>query len=160
MIPAPTFYFRRAALVAALCLCTAATDRPALRVEITPEIADLSGIAAHTIAGHIDKAAIGREIRLEGWGRLSAQADSKLIRLHTDLLIASVSAWAYERPDVVAVVKDSGLALSGFVVTIGLPEGATLPEKFTLCVTTKDAVYGSFRMHDNPAVPCRLPLSK
>ena len=129
-------------------------------VLVCRDIVDLAPVAALTIAGHIDEATIGREIVLRGWGRLSAEPAGKLIRLHTDLPVASVSAVSEERPDVVAAVKDAGLAFSGFVVTIALRGDADLPDEFTLCMATEDAVYGSFRMHDTPKVPCSLPVSE
>jgi hypothetical protein len=33
-------------------------------------------------------------------------------------------------------------------------EPAGVPEGYTLCVSTDDPLYGPFRMHDNPKIPC------
>ncbi|UEM01937.1 hypothetical protein JL101_018260 [Skermanella rosea] len=117
-------------------------------------------VAGLTIAGHIDRIAIGPEIVIEGWGLLSPAPAGPpetwlpgSVRIHSDLDVRGVAARRVERPDVVSVVGDPDLRFSGFVITL-VPGRGLKPGGFTLCVTTDDPVYGRFRMHDNPRVPC------
>lgn len=157
------FRFRSLAVAALLVPCAglsgaAAQDGPPPAIVLAEPpgpVADL------TIAGHIDRIEIGREIVMEGWGLLSsAFPDSGAglpgsVRIHSDLDVRGIAARRVERPDVVAAVGKPDLLFSGFVITL-VPARAMPPGGFTLCVTTDDPLYGRFRMHDNPQVPCPL----
>jgi len=148
------FHFSTCFLVA--CLLTS----PCLAEPVTPIIAvnsdlrEVKALRGLTIAGHIDKFSADKDIVLEGWGRLSSgEGNGGMIRLDTDLPIARVEMETMARPDVVTVVGDPGLAFSGFRIRLVL-EPAAVPAGYTLCVSTDDPLYGRFRMHDNPQVPC------
>jgi hypothetical protein len=139
-----------ACLSASSCLAGPAEPIVAVNTDLR-EVKELQGL---TIAGHIDRFSTGKDIVLEGWGRLSSgDGNGGMIRLDTDLPIAQVDLETVPRPDVVAIVGDPGLALSGFKMRLIL-EPAGIPAGYTLCVSTDDPLYGRFRMHDNPQVPC------
>jgi hypothetical protein len=125
-----------ACLSASSCLAGPAEPIVAVNTDLR-EVKELQGL---TIAGHIDKFSAGKDIVLEGWGRLSSGDGNGGME-------------TVPRPDVVAVVGDPGLALSGFKMRLIL-EPAGIPAGYTLCVSTDDPLYGRFRMHDNPQVPC------
>lgn len=154
------FRFLAVAALAALCgglPGASAQDGPPPAIVLAEPPGTMAGL---TIAGHIDRIAIGPDIVIEGWGRLSsapaAPPETWLpgsVRVHSDLDIRRVEAVRVERPDVVSVVGDPGLRFSGFVIRL-VPGQVPPPGGFTLCVTTDDPVYGRFRMHDNPRVPC------
>jgi hypothetical protein len=132
--------------------CLAGTADPI--VAVNTDLREVKALQALTIAGHIDKFAADKDVVLEGWGRLSSgDGNGGMIRLDTDLPIAQIEVETVPRPDVVAVVGDPGLALSGFRIRLIL-EPAGIPVGYTLCVSTEDPLYGHFRMHDNPKVPC------
>jgi hypothetical protein len=139
-----------ACLAASPCLAGPAEPIVAVNADLR-DVKELQGL---TIAGHIDRFAADKDIVLEGWGRLSSgDGNGGMIRLDTDLPIAQVDLETVPRPDVVAVVGDPGLALSGFKMRLIL-EPAGIPVGYTLCISTDDPLYGRFRMHDNPQVPC------
>ena len=119
-------------------------------VAVNSDLREVASLQKLTIAGHIDKFAADRDIVLEGWGRLSSgDGNGGMIRLDTDLPVVRVEVQTMARPDVVNTVGDSGLAFSGFRIRLVLE-----PAGYTLCVSTDDPLYGRFRMHDNPQVPC------
>jgi hypothetical protein len=128
------------------------TTSPAVVVH---DLADLHTVMGLTIAGHVDHVTMGREIVLEGWGRLSSGPDvGGAVEIHTDIKLRRIGIEVRERPDVVAAVGDPGLRFSGFIITL-VPDGESPPlGHHTLCVTTIDPTYGRFRMHDNPDIPC------
>jgi hypothetical protein len=123
-------------------------------VAVNSDLREVASLQKLTIAGHIDKFTADKDIVLEGWGRLSSgDGNGGMIRLDTDLPVARVEVETMARPDVVNTVGDSGLAFSGFRIRLVL-EPAGVPAGYTLCVSTDDPLYGRFRMHDNPQVPC------
>ncbi len=123
-------------------------------VAVNSDLREVASLQKLTIAGHIDKFTADRDIVLEGWGRLSSgDGNGGMIRLDTDLPVVRVEVETMARPDVVNTVGDSGLAFSGFRIRLVL-EPAGVPAGYTLCVSTDDPLYGRFRMHDNPQVPC------
>jgi len=140
-----------ACLWAAPCFAAPATESI---VAVNSDLREVASLQRLTIAGHIDKFSADRDIVLEGWGRLSSgEGNGGMIRLDTDLPIARIEMETMARPDVVGTVGDPGLAFSGFRIRLVL-EPAGVPEGYTLCVSTDDPLYGQFRMHDNPKVPC------
>ncbi|UEM19273.1 hypothetical protein JL100_019525 [Skermanella mucosa] len=159
-----TRYRFRFLAVAALLVPFGGLPGASARAEAPPAIvlAEPPGpVADLTIAGHIDRIEIGPEIVMEGWGLLSSAFPASgaglpgSVRIHSDLDIRGIAARRVERPDVVAAVGKPDLLFSGFVITL-VPTRAVPPGGFTLCVTTDDPLYGRFRMHDNPQVPCSL----
>jgi hypothetical protein len=123
-------------------------------VAVNSNLREIPALQKLTIGGHIDKFTADKDVVLEGWGKLSSgEGNGGMIRLDTDLPIARVEVEAMARPDVVGTVGDSGLAYSGFRIRLVL-EPAGVPPGYTLCVSTDDPLYGPFRMHDNPKVPC------
>jgi hypothetical protein len=145
-----------AAAVLAACLsaspCLAAPAEPI--VAVNSDLREVAALQKLTIAGHIDKFTADKDIVLEGWGRLSSgDGNSGMIRLDTDLPVARVEMETMARQDVVNIVGDPRLAFSGFRIRLVL-EPAGVPEGYTLCISTDDPLYGQFRMHDNPQVPC------
>ena len=149
--------YSSAAAILTACLLTSPCFAESVAEPIVAVNSDLREVAALrklTIAGHIDKFSADKDIVLEGWGRLSwGDGNGGMIRLDTDLPIARVEIKTMERPDVVNTVGDPGLAFSGFRIRLVL-EPAGAPAGYTLCVSTDDPLYGQFRMHGNPQVPC------
>lgn len=138
-------------LLALPCFATPATEPI---VAVNSDLREVAVLEKLTIAGHIDKFTADKDIVLEGWGRLSSgDGNGGMIRLDTDLPIARVEMEMMARPDVASTVGDPGLAFSGFRIRLVL-EPAVVPPDYTLCVSTDDPLYGQFRMHDNPKVPC------
>jgi hypothetical protein len=146
-----------AAAILTACLCASPCFvAPAAEpiVAVNSDLREVAALQKLTIAGHIDKFTADRDIVLEGWGRLSSgDGNGGMIRLDTDLPVARVEVETMARPDVVNTVGDPGLAFSGFRIRLVL-EPAEVPAGYTLCISTDDPLYGQFRMHDNPKVPC------
>lgn len=150
MIKYPFFYLLITCLSASACL--AGPVEPI--VAVNSNLREIPALQKLTIAGHIDKFTADKDVVLEGWGKLSSgEGNGGMIRLDTDLPIARVEVEAMARPDVVGAVGDSGLTYSGFRIRLVL-EPAGVKPGYTLCVSTDDPLYGPFRMHDNPNVPC------
>ena len=149
---------RRPAATALLIVCFHASACLAGPVEpiiaVNSNLREIAALQKLTIAGHIDKVTTGQDVVLEGWGKLSSgDGNGGMIQLDTDLPISRVEVEAVARPDVAATVGDPGLAYSGFRIRLVL-EPVGVPEGYTLCVSTDDPLYGRFRMHDNPKLPC------
>ena len=151
-----TEYSSAAVILTACLLASPCFAEPVAEpiVAVNSDLREVAALRKLTIAGHIDKFSADKDIVLEGWGRLSwGDGNGGMIRLDTDLPIAQVEIKTMERPDVVNTVGDPGLAFSGFRIRLVL-ESAGVPAGYTLCVSTDDPLYGQFRMHGNPQVPC------
>jgi hypothetical protein len=151
-----TEYSSAAAILTACILASPCFAAPVTEpiVAVNSDLREVAALRKLTIAGHIDKFSADRDIVLEGWGQLSwGDGNGGMIRLDTDLPISRIEIETVERPDVVNTVGDPGLAFSGFRIRLVL-EPAGAPAGYTLCVSTDDPLYGQFRMHDNPEVPC------
>jgi hypothetical protein len=148
--------FAAAVLTASLWASVGLAEPAEPIVAVNSDLREVAALQKLTIAGHIDKFTAGEDVILEGWGRLSSgDGNGGMIRLDTDLPIARVEMKTMARPDVVSTVGDPGLAFSGFQIRLVL-EPSGVPDGYTLCVSTDDPLYGQFRMHDNPKVPCPM----
>jgi hypothetical protein len=91
--------------------------------------------------GHIAARTVsGRRVALSGWAPWRGLAPGQSLVLYSSLPLSIVSARRFERPDVVAVLRDERLRFSGFLVELDVPEGAGNPDRLAVCLVARDAI--------------------